>query len=273
MNKVIDVEHISLKDIMDTLTSILAGNSKGTRLLEFLENDHEVQTLISHGNTLVIGRLNYNDHGPIHSRIASINSLRILELLKNNGISSTIENEHWADHLDAQVVLLGGAYLHDIGNAIHRDHHNFHACYLADCILKRILEELYAGDKMHRIRASILECIYSHDEAYQCLSIEAGCITVGDGTDMANGRARIPFSLGKVDIHSVSALAIQGVEIRQGEEKPIRIEVKMTESAGVFQVQEVLGKKIATSGLSDYIEVVSLVTGSEKGFLDGMKIE
>lgn len=273
MNELIDASHISHKEITDTLSSILAKNEKGTLLLEFLEQDSEVQTLISHGNTLVIGRLNYNDHGPIHSRIASINSLTVLKLLREHNIISTIETEHWADQYDAQVVVLGGAYLHDIGNAIHRNHHNFHACYLSDSILKRILEKLYTGDKMHRIRASILECIYSHDEAYQCLSIEAGCITVGDGTDMANGRARIPFSLGKVDIHSVSALAIQAVQILRGEKKPIRIEIEMTEAAGVFQVQEVLGKKIETSGLSKYIEVVSRVTGSDKGFLDGMKIQ
>ena len=111
----------------------------------------------------------------------------------------------------------------------------------------------------YRVRASILECIFSHDESVQCLSIEAGCVTAGDGADMANGRARIPFSRGKVDIHSVSALSIKGVNIEEGKERPVRIDVMMTESAGVFQIQDILGKKLSTSGIGQYIEVVGKV--------------
>ena len=78
----------------------------------------------------------------------------------------------------------------------------------------------------------------------------------GDGADMANGRARIPFFMGKVDIHSVSALSIKAVRIVKGTNKPVRIEVDMTESAGVFQIQNVLGLKIRSSGIQDYIEVM-----------------
>jgi len=247
--------------LLDELRSLVHGNRKGERFLEFLENDQEIQTLISHGNTLVIGRLNYNDHGATHSRIASINALTILGILHKRGIVSTMETEFWGDFQDAQVVVLGGSYLHDIGNAVHRDNHYIHALYLASPILGKYLTELYPEDKAHRIRAAILECIYSHDEAVECLSVEAGCVTAGDGADMANGRARIPFSLGKVDIHAVSALSIKDVAIREGMEKPVRIEVKMTESAGVFQIQEVLGEKLDCSGLRDHIEVVGNVLG------------
>ena len=259
------------QELLDGLRSLISGNPKAERFLDFLEGNRELQTLISHGNTLVIGRLNYNDHGTTHSRIASTNALTTLELLRKHGVSSTVEKERWGDHQDAQVVVLGGTYLHDVGNAVHRGNHYIHALFLVNPILREYLKELYPDEKADRIRASILECIYTHDEAVSCLSVEAGCVTVGDGADMANGRARIPFSLGKVDIHSVSALAIKEATITEGEKKPVKIEVKMTESAGVFQIQNVLGEKIESSGIKELIEVVGTVVGEGDKIIESIE--
>jgi len=246
---------------------LLEGNEIGLELLHFLETDNEVQGLLTHGNTLAIGRLNFNDHGPTHSLIASINALSILKILHEKGVETTIEKELWGSYEDSQVVVLVATYLHDIGNAIHREHHHQFALFLANPILRTILPSHYSGEKAQRMRASILECIYSHDESAVCLSIEGACVTVGDGADMENGRARIPFSMGKIDIHSVSALSIKEVNIVEGIRKPIRIEVTMTESAGVFQIQNVLGKKIDVSGLKDFIEVRGKVIGEDHSII------
>jgi len=275
-------EGLFRKQLLRKLNTLLRPNPKALRLLEFLENDPEVQSLIDHGNTLATKRLNYNDHGITHSRIASVNALSILELLGKKGISSTLEREGWGDHLDAQVVVLGGTYLHDIGNAVHRENHEFHGACLAGPLLRDFLGEIYPhdaaggyetesgvnGSKADRIRASMLECIYSHDESVRCLSVEAGCVTAGDGADMANGRAREPFSRGKVDIHSVSALSIKAVKIGEGTNRPVRIDVMMTESAGVFQIQNILGKKLDTSGIMEYIEVVGKVVDEKDCVID-----
>jgi metal-dependent HD superfamily phosphatase/phosphodiesterase len=86
---------------------------------------------------------------------------------------------------------------------------------------------------------------------------------VADGTDMAEGRARIPYKTGKVDIHSLSALAIERVEITEGTEKPVRLMVHMDNVAGVFQAEEVLGRKIRTSGIQGLVEVTALENGRE----------
>ena len=86
-------------------------------------------------------------------------------------------------------------------------------------------------------------------------------VKVADGCDMAAGRSRMPYSIGKVDIHSVSALSIIEVDIKRGERKPVRIEVNMMDAAGIFQVEEVLMKKIKTGIIADYIEVETFVNG------------
>ncbi len=80
---------------------------------------------------------------------------------------------------------------------------------------------------------------------------------------MAEGRARVPYNAGKVDIHSLSALSIKRVEIEQGDATPVRILVHMNNPSGVFQVEEVLGHKIRTSGIDQYLEVVALMDGEE----------
>ena len=77
---------------------------------------------------------------------------------------------------------------------------------------------------------------------------------------MEEGRARIPFEAGKVDIHSVSALSIQHVEIQEGKEKPITIKIMMTSPAGVFQIDQLLKPRIENSGLQDYIHVIAEVS-------------
>ncbi|RLE75697.1 MAG: hypothetical protein DRJ56_05330 [Thermoprotei archaeon] len=97
------------------------------------------------------------------------------------------------------------------------------------------------------------------------LSTEASIVKVADGVDMAEGRARIPYRTGKVDIHSLSALAIKRVHIVKdlSSPRPIRILVEMENEAGMFQVEEVLGRKMMTSGIAKYVQVVALKKGVE----------
>jgi metal-dependent HD superfamily phosphatase/phosphodiesterase len=81
---------------------------------------------------------------------------------------------------------------------------------------------------------------------------------------MEEGRARIPFEAGKVDIHSASALSIKRVEIQEGEEKPINVKITMTNPAGVFQIDELLKPRIEGSGLKAYIHVTAEVVAEKE---------
>jgi len=232
-----------------------------------LEKDEGVQAELRMANVMAVHRLRYNDHGVTHSKITAGSALEMLRLLLKNGYEPSVVKDGTGNQEDAFLVVLFGAYLHDVGNAIHRELHHVHGCVISAPILDRILPGLYHGQdpsKVIRMKEEILHTIFSHDEDVPSLTIEAGLVGVADGTDMAEGRARIPYKKGKLDIHSLSALSISSVEIVEGaRERPIRILVNMDNPAGVFQIERVLQRKIATSGIQDMVEVVALRDGEE----------
>ena len=237
---------------------------KVERMFRLLESDNEVQGYLRMANVMAVDRLMYNDHGLVHSKIASGSALEIFDILTKKVTPTTVADGACALE-DAKIIVLCGAYLHDIGNVVHRVTHHIHGCIIANPIVDRLLKKVYSGEEALRLRlkSEILHTIFSHDEEVRCLSVEAGSAKVADGTDMAQGRARIPYRTGKVDIHSLSALSITKVEIEQGDRKPVRILVNMNNPAGVFQIEEVLEKKIRTSGIEEHVEVVALQKGTE----------
>lgn len=246
------------------LIKFLSDNRTALEFFEDLDRDEEIQAILEQVNTVAISRLGYNDHGQTHSRLTSLNALKILDILYRNRVEPNVVSEHLGSYKDAQLVVMAGTYLHDLGNAIHRDNHFVFSTVLANEVLKSKMSKYYTGKKATKLRLAILECMHTHDESVTCISIEGGCVKVADGTDMAKGRARIPFSKGKMDIHAVSALAIDNVEIKEGTDKPVQVEVQMSCSAGLFQIQEVLGLKINTSTIKQYVEVVGILTGEPR---------
>lgn len=71
------------------------------------------------------------------------------------------------------------------------------------------------------------------------------------------------YDLGSLSIHTISALSIERVLILKGEERPIEIIIEMSNSSGIFQVQEILGKKIIGGPLEDLITLKAEVTPIE----------
>ena len=235
-----------------------------TKIFYMLENDIEVQSCLRMANVMAVDRLRYNDHGPVHSRITAGSALEIFKILTKKVTPTTVKNGVCVLE-DAKLIVLCGAYLHDIGNAIHRVAHHIHGCIVASPILDRFLQAVYPDNRelALKLKEEILHSVFAHDEDVHCLSLEAGSVKVADGTDMAGGRARIPYKTGKVDIHTLSALSIKKVEIVEGDVKPVRILVNMDNPAGVFQIEHVLEQKINTSGIRELVEVVAIEKGRE----------
>jgi metal-dependent HD superfamily phosphatase/phosphodiesterase len=153
------------------------------------------------------------------------------------------------------------ALLHDIGMSIHRDDHERFSLMLAPQKLRELLEGTYAEPYLTVIVSETLHAIISHRSDGRPKTLEAGVVRVADALDMAKGRSRIPFEAGQVNIHSVSAAAIDKVTISRGERKPILIEIQMSNSAGIFQLDELLKEKLHGSGLEEHVEVSAQIEG------------
>ncbi|TFH15727.1 hypothetical protein E4H04_07850 [Candidatus Bathyarchaeota archaeon] len=229
-----------------------------------IQEDIEIQSYLKMANIMAVKRLGYNDHGPVHAKIIAGSALEIFRLLTTRVEPSSVTNGV-CGYDDAQLIVLLGAYLHDLGNAIHRVNHEQNSIILAMNPLERLLNRVYHDEHelAYRIKCEVLHTIFSSDDSVSCLSVEAGAVTIADGTDMAEGRSRVPYLAGKYDIHSISAQAIKSVEIERGTEKPVSIQVTMENPAGIFQIEEVMGRKIKSSGVADLVEVVATMNGEK----------
>jgi uncharacterized protein len=225
---------------------------------ELLTKDEEALANWDMANFITVRKLGYNDHGRVHAFVTGAASLAILELLLEAQVRGDVIESGSGDTDDTYLVVLLGTMLHDIGNQVHRSGHEAHGVALAMPILERILGQVYPDtEKRTKLRAFILHSINCHDLAPTPLTLEGGITAVADGTDITKGRGRKAFALGKIDIHSVSALSIEQVTIARGQEKPIEIRVQMTNSAGIFQVEETLAKKVINTPLRQYVDIIA----------------
>ncbi len=227
---------------------------------ELLNKDVEVQELLRMANVNAVGRLLYNDHGPVHAAIVTGSALEIYDILRKSGIKpSSLEDKVVPSEDYSKLIILLAAYLHDIGNSVHRESHELIGAIIANNILSRLLP-LIIDDKskfwlIPRIKSEVMSAIFSTAMNVKALTIEASIVKVADATDMAEGRARLPYSRGKEDIHALSALSIVKVEIEKGNGRPLLIKVYMRDLAGMFQVERVLLPKLQYSLLTKYTEI------------------
>lgn len=234
------------------------------RAYALLVRDPEYRILVEMSNVQAVKRLLYNDHGVLHAKIVAGASLEIFRRLVESGVTpSTLAQKTASSLEESMLVVLLGAMLHDVGNSVHRDAHELLGAVVSEPLLNKVLKKLFSGDvkKALRLKYEVLSVIVSSAYEVKCLSVEAGSVKLGDGTDMAKGRARVPYELGKLDIHAISALSIDRVSLSRGLSKPVSINVYMKEGAGIFQVEKVLLPKLRTSGLENFVEVSVYING------------
>jgi len=244
------------------------GNEKLCKVVDRLNSDIEVRTLWRASNITAIDRLGYSDHGPTHIRIVTKTALKMLDLLIEAGMQPNAVKDYKLTVQDAEVIVVLAAALHDIGHAVHRDKHEEFSIAIAPPIIRRLLAGIYDEEKAAIMFAEILHAIIAHREDILPLTLEAGVVRVADALDMEKGRARIPFEAGKVNIHSVSALAIDKVRVKKGIDRPILVEIEMSNSAGIFQIDELLKDKVEKSGIRDKISIVIHVPEEEKRIVE-----
>jgi metal-dependent HD superfamily phosphatase/phosphodiesterase len=248
-------------------------NPKLQQIIDRVNGDDELYTLWQVANVNAVQRLGMSDHGPVHVQIVTNIALKLLRLLVDRGVQPNLVVNHNLTVEDAEMVVVLASLLHDIGMSIHRIDHEQYSLFLARSKVKELLEGIYDVSTMTILTSEIMHAIISHRAGGKPLTLEAGIVRVSDALDMAEGRSRIPFQAGKVNIHSVSAAAIEEIKIEQGESKPIRIVARMSNSAGIFQLDELLKDKLEGSGLEPYIEVEAMIEGeAEKRLIQTFRI-
>ncbi len=243
-----------------------------TEVLQCINADDELKALWRASNINAIDRLGFSDHGSTHVRKVARNALKMLRLLMESGCLPGVVQDYGLTPEDAEIVVVLASALHDIGFSVHRENHDEFSIMLSGPILRRLLRDIYTEPVLTFVVAEVQHAMITHHEGFVPYTIEGGTVRVADALDMEKGRARIPFASGSVNIHSVSALAIDKVRVTQGKERPILIEITMNNSAGIFQIDELLKEKIARSGLRDLITVEVQVPEEECRIVQGLRL-
>ena len=247
-------------------------NPKLQKVIELVNADDDLYGLWLAANVNAVERLGMTDHGPVHVKIVMNLAVRMLRLLANAGVTSGVALNYEMSAKDAEVVVALAALLHDVGMSIHRQDHEAFSLFIAQEKLKQILQHVYDSRHETIIRSEILHAIISHRSGGTPLTLEAGVVRIADALDMAKGRSRIPFEAGSLSIHAVSAAAVDNVSLAKGDKKPIRVTIELSNSAGLFQLDQLLRVKLNGSGLESYLEIQATVGEEERRLLTDFEL-
>jgi uncharacterized protein len=236
-------------------------NAKLQQLIERVNADDELYALWIATNVNAIERLGMTDHGPVHVKIVMNIAVKLFRLLTEGGVQPSAVKNYGLETADAELIVAAAALLHDIGMSIHRTDHEAYSLFVAQPKVAQLLAGIYEPRTAAIMRAEILHAIIAHRSDGRPLTLEAGIVRVADALDMAKGRSRIPFAAGSVSIHSISAAAVEAVTLEAGATKPVRLRVELSNSAGVFQLDQLFREKLLGSGLEPYIELEAHIEG------------
>ena len=250
------------------------GNRDLRRVLERANADRQLKAWWHVSNVNAAVRLEINDHSWVHIQIVANIALKLLRELTKHGIEPSVVRDYDLRNEDAEIVVVLAALTHCVGMSVHRRGHEDWSLFLAEPKLHELLDGIYEEPDRTVIVSEVLQGITSHRADGEPLSLEAGILRVADALDMAKGRSRIPFEKGQVSMHSLSAAAIDAVVIGDGETKPVRIEIAMNNSSGLFQVDGLLKAKLRGSGLEPHVEVIAHIdTADEKRLVPEYRLE
>ena len=250
------------------------ANAKLRHVIEAANADAQLKAWWHVANVNAVKRLEINDHSWVHVQIVANIALKLLRQLEKRGVEASLVRDYGMESEDAEVAVALGALLHCIGMSVHRDGHEDFSLFLAEPKARELLAGLYEEPELTILTVEVLQMITSHREYGKPLTLEAGVVRVADALDMEQGRSRIPFERGRLSIHSLSAAAIEDVAITDGDDRPVKIEIKMVNSAGIYQVDTLLKAKLRGSGLEPYVEVLAHIdTEAEKRLVPIYRLE
>ena len=89
-------------------------------MVKYLFADAELQEMQEYANNVSIRRLGYNDHGPVHMRQVVGNGIKMLNILHDFGIKTSLEQEEIGTFEDSMCAVILAGLMHDLGMAVGR---------------------------------------------------------------------------------------------------------------------------------------------------------
>ena len=178
------------------------------KLAKMLFEDAELQEMQDYANNVSIKRLGYNDHGPVHMRQVAGNAIKMLNILHDFGIKTSLEKEEIGTFEDSMCALVLAGMTHDLGMMIGRQDHEQMSVTLAIPIIDKATDELSGSSLMleqrpfyevvdwisNEMLEASKELPASYDEANKygritsliCLAMRARLLTFA-ASDLVNG--------------------------------------------------------------------------------------
>jgi metal-dependent HD superfamily phosphatase/phosphodiesterase len=195
--------------------------------METLEDDPEVQAYLTRGNEQM-AVLGYTEHGQRHARLVGSIAQNVLLRLG-------------APERRAELAALAG-YLHDIGNVIYRDEHDWAGALIARDILLRL------GVDFDEV-ALVMGAIGNHEEGRgEPVSGISAAVILADKSDVHRSRVQNPDVL-SFDIHDRVNYAAERSFLRvDATEKTITLDLDIdTEVSQVGEYFEIFMSRMLMS--------------------------
>ena len=176
--------------------------------LEDVKKNEELNQLIL-SSQKQLNALGYTEHSIRHMSIVSQRAGELLTTL-----------DYPAERIELAKIA---GYMHDIGNAVNREHHAEYGALLANDILRRM-------DMPFTDRATIVSAIGHHDESTGgAVDIVSAAMIIADKTDVRRSRVR-SRDKSTYDIHDWVNYAVTEANLKINREKSqIALELKIDE--------------------------------------------
>ena len=249
------------------------GNRKLERFLDAVNADERVRAWWYMAQ-ITSERLGMSDHSWVHVQVVLNIALRLLRLLVKGGIEPAMVTDHGMRDRDAEVVVAGGALLHDVGMSIHRADHEAYSLFMVEERLQSLLAESLRGARADGGDRGDPARDHRPPPPRRALhaSRPAWCGSRTPSTWRRAARASRSRAASTGSTPSRRRRSTRSGS-RRGRSAPVKIEIEMNNSAGVFQVDDLLATKLRGTPLEGHVEVIAQVPGeTEKRLLPGFRL-
>src|SRR5437764_7238921 len=161
------------------------GSRKLRTLIQRVNEDRQLKAWWHVSNVNAVARMEINDRSWVHIQIVTNIALKILRQLTKHHVEPSVVRDFSMTNDDAEIVVVLGALMHDVGMSVHREGHEEFSLFLVEPEIRRLLEGIYEEPELTVITSEVLQAIISHRAGGEPFSLEARIVRVADALAMA----------------------------------------------------------------------------------------